>query len=219
MATSELGIPGVVLMENAGRNAASVVLEVLRDDCHVQLKTASVAVLAGGGNNGGDGYVVARHLYNHGVAVTVYVAADPAMLIGDAAVNHAICVKMRVPMRSVISGRELASESSDWTGVHVVVDALLGTGFSGTVRPHLAAVIQRCNALEGPLLVSVDVPSGLDCDTGCPSNATVRADVTVTFVAQKRGMAKPQAQPYTGRVIVADIGTPPQLIDRVLGAG
>jgi len=100
-----------------------------------------------------------------------------------------------------------------------VVDALLGTGFRGEVRAHLADVIERCNALAGPKVVAIDLPSGLDCDTGQPSNATIQADVTVTFVAPKVGFDAPGATRYTGRVVVADIGTPPSLIDRVRASG
>ena len=94
LAIEELRIPGVVLMENAGRNAASVVLEILRTDCGVDPAAGHVTVLCGGGNNGGDGYVIARHLHNAGVTVVIYSTADPAKLTGDAAVNHSICAKM-----------------------------------------------------------------------------------------------------------------------------
>ncbi len=215
LAIEKLGISGLVLMENAGRQAADVVLELLRDIRRLPPSQARVAVLVGGGNNGGDGYVIARHLHNHGVTVALFAASDPVTLKGDAAVNHGICMKMSLSVRSIISHRHLAAESPAWANAHLIVDALLGTGFVGKVRPHMASVIQRCNALAGPLVVAVDVPSGLDCDTGQPSNATIRAHCTVTFVAQKQGFVAPGASDYTGRVIVADIGAPPTLVERV----
>jgi len=101
----------------------------------------------------------------------------------------------------------------------VLVDALLGTGFSGALRPHMAELIAACNALRqsGRRTVAVDLPSGLDCDSGQPSQPTIEADVTVTFVAAKPGFLQPAAQPYLGRVRVAGIGTPPELLREVLG--
>jgi len=216
LAIAELGIPGVVLMENAGRRAAEVVLGVLRDTCGLEPQAGRVVVLCGGGNNGGDGYVIARHLHNQAVAVTVFAITDPARLTGDAAVNHNICEKIGLAVCPISSDEQLNQGASSWTDTHVIVDALLGTGFTGTVRPEVAAVIERCNAVGGPKIVAVDVPSGLDCDTGQPSNATIRADVTVTFVAPKPGFGVASARSYVGEVIVAGIGTPPGLIDRVL---
>ena len=216
LAITELGIPGVVLMENAGRRVAEVVLGVLRDGCGFAPQAGRVAVLCGGGNNGGDGYVIARHLHNQGVAVTVFTITDPAGLTGDAAVNYNICEKMGLAVYRIDSDQQLDLAKKTWSGVAVIVDALLGTGFTGTVRSRMAAAIERCNAVEGAKVVSVDVPSGLDCDTGQPSSATVRADVTVTFVAPKPGFEEASAGPYVGEVIVAGIGVPPGLIDRVL---
>jgi hydroxyethylthiazole kinase-like uncharacterized protein yjeF len=206
-------------MENAGRNAAAVVMDVLREDCRIDPGGSRVAVLCGGGNNGGDGYVIARHLHNAGVDVTLYTACDPDRLTGDAAVNHAVCSRMGLAVEPITSQQQLDSHAPAWQSAHVVVDALLGTGFAGEVRSHMAQVIGRCNGLLGPKVVAVDTPSGLDVDSGEPSNATIRADVTVTFVAEKRGFATPSAKPYVGRAVVADIGAPPGLIGRVLGGG
>ncbi len=219
LAIEELGIPGIVLMENAGRNAAGVIFDLLCDELALDPAKARVAVLCGGGNNGGDGYVIARHLHNRGVSVRVYTTVDPATLKGDAAVNHTICAKMGLPIERITTAQQVATHAQGWSGAHVVVDALLGTGFRGEVRAHLADVIKRCNALAGPKVVAIDLPSGLDCDTGGPSNATVQADVTVTFVAPKIGFDAPSATRYVGRVVVADIGTPPGLIDRVRASG
>lgn len=225
LAISELGIPGVVLMENAGRSAAEETLKLATEcgllkprDGELQMQELNVAVVCGGGNNGGDGYVVARHLYNAGCDVVVYTAADPGKLSSDAATNRTIVEKMDLERREILDEEQLAAAEPDLERANIIVDALLGTGFSGDMRPHPAAVIRRLNALalqNGRKVVAVDLPSGLDCDSGRPSPATIRADLTVTFVAMKKGFVNPNAQTHTGRVVVAGIGTPPELLERV----
>ena len=216
LAIERYGIPGVVLMENAGRNASGVILDCLRERAITPEKSC-VAILCGGGNNGGDGYVIARHLHNNGCAVTVFAAVDPAKLTGDAAINHAITAKMNLPQRRITTPAEFTASASELEHADVLVDALLGTGFRGDVRPELAAIIAHCNSLHASghrtRMVAIDVPSGLDCDTGAPSNATIVADVTVTFVAQKRGFLAPTAHEFLGKVVVADIGAPKELIN------
>ena len=215
-AIEQLGIPGVVLMENAGINAAVAIINVLGNVCRVPLHEARVVVLCGGGNNGGDGYVIARHMHNWGAAVDIYSVQDPDGLSGDAAVNYGICRNMGLPIHKVTDSSALDKHAPDWAQGDILVDALLGTGFEGQVRPHLAAAIERVNRLDGPFVLCVDIPSGLDCDSGCPSNATVRGDMTVSFVAAKAGFSHEQAGEYVGQIKVADIGVPPELIDRVL---
>ena len=225
LAIEELKIPGVVLMENAGRSVAEETLKLATEagllktrDGELQTQDLNIAVVCGGGNNGGDGYVVARHLYNAGCDVVVYAASDPAQLTGDAAINRTIIERMDLERRDILDDEQLAAAESDLERANVIIDALLGTGFSGEVRPHLASVIRRINALalqNDRKMVAVDLPSGLDCDSGQPSSATVRADLTVTFVAPKKGFANLNAETYIGRVVVANIGTPPELLDRV----
>jgi len=224
-AINELRIPGVVLMENAGRAVADETLKLAQEagllkyhEGELQMQDLNVAVVCGGGNNGGDGYVIARHLYNAGCDVVVYAATDPEELQGDAAINRLIIEKMEMERFNILEEEQLEAAEKDLERANIIVDALLGTGFSGDVRPHTAAVIRRLNALslqDGRKVVAVDVPSGLDCDNGQPGVATIRADVTVTFVAVKKGFANPNSQTYTGRVVVAGIGTPPELLDRV----
>jgi len=204
-----IGIPGVVLMENAGRGAAQAVLDLLDDPT-----AASVAIVCGAGNNGGDGFVIARHLHNARVEVTVYLAVNADRLAGDALVNYEIVRRMALPILPLVDDAQLLEASDKMQSCDVVVDALLGTGFHGDVRPPFDAVIEGVNALAGPKIVAVDVPSGLDCDMGRPSNATVRADLTVTFVAPKIGFTQPGADAYTGRVVVVDIGAPRELTER-----
>jgi NAD(P)H-hydrate epimerase len=215
LAVEQLGIAGVVLMENAGRNAAQRVLELLRQR-RVARSSARVAVVCGGGNNGGDGYVVARHLHNAGVTVTLCPARDPAALTGDAMTNCLIATRMGLPMQMARDASELADASGNWDVTHVIVDALLGTGFTGTLRPPMAAVIDRINAAGRweASVVAMDLPSGLDCDTGQPADPTIRADLTVTFVGPKVGFDRPSAREHLGQVVVADIGVPEALIEQ-----
>src|SRR5690606_35591356 len=135
------------------------------------------------------------HLANHGAAVTAYSAVDPASLTGDAAIEAAVAQKMGLVV-PLFTEEQLLAERERFADAHVLVDALLGTGFSGEVRPHLAAVIDAGNACKerGALIVAVDLPSGFDCDTGEASANAILADITVTFVAPKRGFAHPQAE-------------------------
>ena len=216
LASSELGIPGIVLMENAGINAASVVLDTIDSHFHIAMTEAHICVLCGGGNNGGDGYVIARHLHNWGAGVTIHTVKDPDSLDGDALTNCRICQAMGMAIERIDSDGSLRSAAGAWNRSHALIDALLGTGFSGRVRDDLARVIEACNGVDGPMVFAVDVPSGLDCDTGEPSPLAVRADVTVTFVERKVGFDRPGAAEHLGRVVVADIGVPPALVERVV---
>ncbi len=202
-AIEEYGIAGVVLMENAGRNAA----ELIRANLKQTDQPAAVCILCGRGNNGGDGFVVARHLFNAGLKVEIILFADPGKLAPDARVNHDIAHKMEIPIRPFVESDAVACVSR----AQVVIDALLGTGFSGKVRPPLDRAIELFNSADHALKVAIDVPSGLDCDTGQPAAATVRADLTITFVAPKVGFAS--AADYTGKVLVADIGAPRTLLN------
>jgi NAD(P)H-hydrate epimerase len=218
IAIEELGIPGVVLMENAGRGCAEEILAAIRGG-GVRSGECRVAVLCGGGNNGGDGYVIARHLVNAGLACTVYAAVDPDSLRGDARVHATVVQRMGIPTNR-LGGDSVSKAAAEWQSSRVIVDALLGTGFRGAVRPEMAAIIKACNDAGAQtngqaVVVAVDVPSGLDGDTGLPSDPTIKADLTVTFVAAKSGFLKPEAKPYLGRLVVTGIGTPASLIDRV----
>jgi len=211
-AIDELGIPGVVLMENAGRNATDLIERWLRVSRKGPSRGGRVAVICGKGNNGGDGFVITRHLVHRGYDVSVDLFGDPSSLAGDAAINYAIVVRMGVSIRPLDDRRALAGAARRWRRCDVLVDALLGTGFAGEVREPLASVVRRINALDGPLVVAVDVPSGLDADTGEPSGIAVRAHRTVTFLAAKVGCREAAAKPYVGRLAVVDIGAPTRLI-------
>ena len=211
-AINELSMPGIMLMENAGRNAADLIERWLRARRKGTNRRGRVAVVCGRGNNGGDGFVIARHLAHRGFDVSVDLFGDPSSLAADAAVNYAIVARMGILVRPLEGGKALAAAARRWRRCNLLVDALLGTGFSGAVREPLAGVVRRINALAGPLIVAVDVPSGLDADTGAPGGMAVRADRTVTFLAAKAGFRRKSARPYLGRVFVMDIGAPTRLI-------
>jgi NAD(P)H-hydrate epimerase len=203
-AIEEYGVPGVVLMENAGRSAAELLLRLGA--------RGTVTVCAGKGNNGGDGFVIARHLDIHLIPVRVLLFARSEELTGDAAINYRIIEKSEVPIAvfgadvdEATIRRELAE--SEW-----VVDALFGTGLTGPVRPPFDRVIGAING-RGARVLAVDIPSGLDCDTGRPLGATVRATHTVTFVAQKKGFAEPSAKEWLGEIHVIGIGAPRILVE------
>jgi len=206
-AITQLGLPGVVLMENAGRGCAERLLARLSDPA-----ASRVVVLCGPGNNGGDGYVTARHLANAGVHTETVICGDREHVRGDARVHLDVLERMGAVIRTwtmvglrAETVREVLS-SADW-----VVDAFFGTGLTGPVRAGYDVVIEALNQMGKPVL-AVDIPSGLDCDTGRPLGPTVRATLTVTFVAVKRGFVRaPDAAAYTGGVEVASIGIAPRL--------
>jgi NAD(P)H-hydrate epimerase len=203
-AIETLGVPGMVLMENAGRQVADAVADLLGGPGG--LRGRSVAVVTGSGNNGGDGFVVARHLSLRGVRVAVFMIAPAEKLTGDAAANNAICVNMGQDLRAV-GAADLLELAGRMAGFDAVVDAVGGTGIRGVLRGEQAEAVEQINAAARPV-VAVDIPTGLDCDTGLAAGPTVRAAITVTFVARKKGFDNPASREYTGEVRVADIGIP-----------
>ncbi len=206
-AVEEYGLTGLVLMENAGRGVA---------DRLQQLGISGpVVICCGRGNNAGDGFVIARHLDLRGYAVRVLVWAEADELTGDAVVNFRVLQKMSLPLMLFGRGHQPAQLDAALASAAWVVDALLGTGARGEPRPPLDAVIDQLNASPVPKL-AVDLPSGLDCDTGQAAAHTIRAAHTCTFIAPKIGFAAPGADLYTGRVHVLDIGAPRRLVEEVL---
>ena len=210
LAVTDLRFPSIVLMENAGKNAADWIRRRYAD------AAGTVHVFCGPGNNGGDGFVIARHLHNAGYAVRTYLVGDPRRLTPDANTNHAIASAMNLPIVVLADAEAIGRACPGFGTDDLLVDALLGTGFSGSVREPAAEIVRLINAAEVRGVIGVDVPSGLDCDTGEVGNVAVRADATITFAAAKRGFETESARPYVGEVVVVDIGTPPALIRRAL---
>lgn len=207
LAIAKYGLSGLVLMENAGRGAADVL-------CSRGI-AGPVAVCCGRGNNAGDGFVIARHLELRGHSVRVLLWADPADLSGDAAANYAVLEKSGTPIVHFGAAHNAGRLAVELAGAAWIVDALLGTGAAGEPRPPFDAVIDQLNASGVPIL-AVDLPSGLDCDSGEPAGHTVRAQVTCTFVAGKPGFYVSSAAPYVGQLHVLDIGAPRQVIEDAL---
>jgi NAD(P)H-hydrate epimerase len=204
------GVPGVVLMENAGSGCAGLLMRL-------NPERKPTVILCGPGNNGGDGFVIARHLDNAGWPISVQVFAkhnrDRA---GDADINFDILFASGVhftqyrPDHFEQSHRDLFLRQFATDGW--VVDALFGTGLSKPLAEPHDWLVQVVNDSGLPVL-AVDIPSGLDCDTGEPLGPTVKAMHTATFVAPKRGFLNPSSKAWTGEVHVIDIGAPRVLVD------
>jgi NAD(P)H-hydrate epimerase len=207
IAIRDYHLPGLVLMENAGRGTA----EWLR----TLGATSPVVICCGKGNNGGDGFVIARHLELQGLTVEVVLCCDPADLTGDARVNADVVTAAGIPHWQLGRDGTVADLTARLTRAGWIVDALLGTGAQGAPREPLAGVIRAINTARRPVL-AVDLPSGLDANTGETAGECVRAQYTATFVAPKRGFAVPSALAWTGTVQVIDIGIPRRLRDQVL---
>lgn len=190
-----LGVPGAVLMYNAG----SAVYRACG--------AGPLAVVCGKGNNGGDGFVAAFLAKAAGREVTTVLLCAPNAVAGDARIYLDAYRRLGGAL-AVASTPEEAAEAMDRLPRQAVwVDAILGTGAAGAVRGTAAAALAAWPA--GVRTVSVDIPSGLDADTGAVRGAAIRAETTVTFQFAKRGLLAPAAAPYVGRLIVADIGIPP----------
>ncbi len=212
-AIENLGIPGVVLMENAGRGCVDLLMQQSGD--------GPVLILCGPGNNGGDGWVMARHLQIHGRKVAVALFCDPRKYQGDAQLNWKIAQNLEIPTV------QLSSEGSieAWLGqlqtvfsgqaVEWVVDALLGTGAVGPLRGAFPTVIQTANRLDCRRM-AIDLPSGLDAEQGVVQRPIFKADLTATFVAAKPGLLTVESEPWVGQLHVLDIGLPPAAIHRAV---
>ncbi|MGD8450746.1 MAG: NAD(P)H-hydrate epimerase [Phycisphaerae bacterium] len=202
-----VGIPGLVLMENAGRGVAEFIHGSLVDPLQ-----SHVVLLCGAGNNGGDGFVVARHLHNAGVTAIVALAVPPDRPRGDAAVNLRIIERMSLPLINVFEPDGLRVLKAEAEQADVIVDALLGTGSRGAPRNTAADMVRIANAAVRPRRVAIDLPSGLDGDTGEMNEPCFRAHATVTMVAAKTGLVTPAARAAVGRLLTVDIGVPRELI-------
>jgi NAD(P)H-hydrate epimerase len=205
-AINELGIPGIVLMENAGRSCAQFIIETLS-----KIKKPKVCIFCGTGNNGGDGFVIARHLLNAGFAVTVMVCGSIAKIRGDARANFDILtgLGLKIERLDMEGADDIESRVTNFANeANMIIDAIFGTGLTGTLRDEYKRLIESINELGCPVL-SVDIPSGLDCDTGLPLGASIKANCTVTFAAAKKGFVFENTRAYTGDIFVASIGVEP----------
>jgi NAD(P)H-hydrate epimerase len=208
-AIKTMGIPGVMLMENAGRSCAEFILtRVARPKQSAAVEAPLVCIFCGTGNNGGDGYVIARHLDNAGIRCRVIICGNALKIKGDAKINLDIIIKMGIPIQQIdVDWRDIEKKVRDFTrGVTMIIDGLFGTGLQGQLDEKYISLINAINGRDIPI-VAIDIPSGLDCDSGRPLGAAIKAKATVTFVALKKGFAdNPSSAEYTGEIYVAGIG-------------
>jgi hydroxyethylthiazole kinase-like uncharacterized protein yjeF len=203
-AIEEVGIPSVVLMENAGRTTYQILRREFPD------LSGPVAVVAGRGNNGGDGSVVARYLAQAGVPVAIFLVASRDQVQGDAQINLEVAAAQGIEIVEVKEEKDLNLLAHRLARSGLIVDALLGTGLNSEVRGLFRLVIDEINHLRPPVL-AVDLPSGLSADTGQPLGAAAQAQVTVTYGWPKMGQILPPGRDYVGRLWQVDISIPPEL--------
>lgn len=200
VAMNRFGFDGLVLMENAGRGCVDLLLRLGID--------GPVTIFCGSGNNGGDGFVIARHLKIRGFEPWVLLFGNPSRLATDAAANWRLLKHCDVP--TFVRPEKVKLPKRGW-----IVDSLLGTGAVGKPREPIAGAIRDINAAKSRTLrvLAVDLPSGLDADTGKTNDPTVRADKTATFVGPKIGFRSEALLPFLGEVHVVGIGIPESVVD------
>ncbi len=204
-AIDELGLPGLVLMENAGMHATGIAMDML------PAAGGSAIIFCGAGNNGGDGYVIARQLHLAGIPTRVLYSVEIERLGGDAKINATVARRLGIEMEPLLG------EHRDWCDRDLAIDALLGTGMRGELRGELAQALERINgtcAKHGIRTLAIDLPSGLNADSGEAAEHTFVAQKTVTFATLKMGFANPSSIQFTGPVNVVSIGIPPQLVNQ-----
>ncbi len=203
------GVPGIVLMENAGRGCAELLMRL-------NPGREPTVILCGPGNNGGDGFVIARHLDNHGWPVDVHVLAKNNHTPSDADIFFDILFTAGIPFTQY-HPEHFAEPQLRFLAPRIhragwVVDALFGTGLTRALTPPFSTVVEAIHSAGKPVL-AVDLPSGMDCDSGEPLGPTVRATHTATFVAWKHGFLNPASREWTGDVSIIDIGVPRKLVE------
>lgn len=202
-AIEELGVPGMVLMENAAIGVADAIGE--------RYPAASrVAIFCGPGNNGGDGFALARHLLTRGYQVNAFAVGDPGEAAGDASTQRAVCARLAISISPVSDAETLAAALAIAGDADLVVDALFGTGLSRPLAGLFADAVEGINTLAMPRL-AVDLPSGLDASTAAVPGPVVRAHLTVTFAAPKVAHVLPPASDWVGELAVTDLGVPLEL--------
>ncbi|MBA3886760.1 MAG: NAD(P)H-hydrate dehydratase [Acidobacteria bacterium] len=207
----EIGIPSVVLMENAGRQAVAA-MEAAFDD----LDSSHVGVLCGRGNNGGDGFVIARTLIQRGIEVSVFLLGSVAEVRGDARTNLEVLGRIGLTVVEITSAQEWELHFSEVSECDLLVDAILGTGFQGALSGMLETVVADVNGLGVPV-VAIDLPTGVSADSHEVDGVAVEASMTVTLAAPKLPLVLPPADTYGGDLVIADIGIPHPIVDDIDG--
>lgn len=197
VASLTFGIPSIVLMENAA-------IGVLKN---LDLSKSYYVIIAGPGNNGGDGFALARHLKNLGKDVDIFILSKDGLIKGDAKVNYEVLLNLKISVEMVMDEKHLLSLKEAVKDADVTIDALLGTGAKGPLSDIFIKAIEIMNDYS-EMIISIDVPSGLDADTGLPMPVAVRATKTISFQCIKKGYLDDKALEYLGDLVVEDIGIP-----------
>ena len=210
LALENYGVPEMVLMENAARSAVDVAVEMMK-----KIAAPRATILCGPGNNGGDGFAIARHLHNLGWTLQILRVgkSSNANPQSGAAINKAILEKMGYAAEYYMDDKLTGFQPN------LVIDAIYGTGFRQPMPMDVQMLIGSVCFFKTMVpfqILAIDIPSGLDCDTGIAASAGIFADRTITFVAEKIGFANPASRRYTGAITVGDIGCPKELIAQVL---
>ncbi|MBU4421013.1 MAG: NAD(P)H-hydrate epimerase, partial [Proteobacteria bacterium] len=203
------GLPGRVLMENAGLGATRILLKQFKG-----LVDKKVGIVAGRGNNGGDGFVMARYLSQKGISVTVYLLAKKSMVKGDAAENLNLLAPLDITVIEMPDQKSFSKNKTSMLHQDIWIDAILGTGLKSDVKGYFRKIIEFINSLEKPVF-SVDIPSGLNADTGRPCGACIQAHTTATFAFAKTGHLIFPGAGYTGNLEIIDIGIPNYIAEKV----
>ncbi len=199
-------IPGLVLMENAGRGSAEFILSEFGAQC-----SKGTAVLCGPGNNGGDGFVIARHLFQHGVRVRIFCLAPIEKFKGDALANYVIARNLHIPFSEILSDHDARGLEDILGSYGLIVDAIFGTGLSRAVSGRFALAIEAANN-SSPPIVSIDIPSGISGQTGHVLGCAIRAAATCTMALPKVGLVTSPGFEFTGRLHIVEIGIPGQAV-------
>ena len=207
---SDFGIPGAVLMENAGRGTYEKIVEKAPDATGKR-----IAVLCGRGNNGGDGFVIARCFHNEGASVTAFLFADSGKVSGDALTNLEAFKEAGGRVIHITDEAQWRQAAPDIQQAGIIIDGLLGTGLSAEVRGLYRSAIESINAMSGATVVAVDIPSGIDATTGAVLGAAVKARLTCTFGLAKKGLVIHPGAAYAGRLEIIDIGIPAELVEAI----
>jgi ADP-dependent NAD(P)H-hydrate dehydratase / NAD(P)H-hydrate epimerase len=207
-AIHDFGIPGSVLMENAGRGTYENIVETVPDAAG-----RPIAVLCGRGNNGGDGLVIARCFHNDGARVTAFLFADAGKVAGDALTNLEAFKEAGGRLIQITDEAQWMQYAPGIQQASIIIDALLGTGLSSEVRGLYHSAIESINAASGATVVAVDIPSGIDATTGAVLGAAVKAHFTCTFGLAKKGLVIHPGAQYAGRLEIIDIGIPAELVE------
>src|SRR5881394_226141 len=203
----EIGIPSLVLMENAGRQAVAAMEATFSD-----LSDRRVAVLCGRGNNGGDGFVIARTMAQRGVDVSVFLIGRVAEVRGDARTNLEILGRLGLTVVEIADSQAWELHFSEVSDCTLIVDAIFGTGLNAPISGFIESVVADVNA-SGIPVVAIDLPSGLSADTADPIGPSIEAGLTVTLAAPKIPLVLPPAETHAGDIVIADVGIPGGVLD------